>query len=230
MDFALPEDIDALRLQYRAFVEEHIIPLESDPASYDEHENIAPDTLKAVQQKAKAAGLWAPQMPRERGGLGLNVQGIAACYEEMNRSIFGPVCFNAAAPDDGNMFVLNKVAREDQKDKWLQPIIDGKIRSSFVMTEPHPGGGSDPSMIQTKAEKHGDKWIVTGKKWFITGAEAATHFILIAKTSDDARKGTHRVHVPQGPARLADRPANPDHGAGGTWRPLRDRIRRSGKP
>ena len=62
---------------------------------------------------------------------------MAASYEEMNRSIFGPVCFNCSAPDDGNMFVLNKVATEEQKDKWLQPIIDGTVRSSFVMTEPH---------------------------------------------------------------------------------------------
>jgi len=189
MDFTLTPEVDDFRKRYRAFVDEHIIPLESDPSAYDAHENIGHDALEAMRAKAKQAGLWSPQMPKERGGLGLNTQGMAACYEEMNRSIFGPVCFNAAAPDDGNMFVLNKVAREDQKDKWLQPIIDGKIRSSFVMTEPHPGGGSDPSMIRTKAEKKGDKWIVTGRKWFITGAEAATHFILIAKTSDDPRKG-----------------------------------------
>jgi acyl-CoA dehydrogenase len=189
MDFTLTPEVDDLRKRYRAFVDEHIIPLESDRSAYDAHENIAHDALERMKAKAKEAGLWSPQMPKERGGLGLNTQGMAACYEEMNRSIFGPVCFNAAAPDDGNMFVLNKVAREDQKDKWLQPIIDGKIRSSFVMTEPHPGGGSDPSMIRTKAEKKGDKWIVTGKKWFITGAEVATHFILMAKTSDDPRKG-----------------------------------------
>jgi len=189
MDFTLTPEVDELRKRYRAFVDEHIIPLESDRSAYDAHENIAPDALERMKAKAKEAGLWSPQMPKERGGLGLNTQGMAACYEEMNRSIFGPVCFNAAAPDDGNMFVLNKVAREDQKDKWLQPIIDGKIRSSFVMTEPHPGGGSDPSMIRTKAEKKGDKWNVTGKKWFITGAEVATHFILMAKTSDDPRKG-----------------------------------------
>ncbi len=189
MDFTLTPEVDDFRKRYRAFVDEHIIPLESDRTAYDAHENIAHDALEAMRAKAKQAGLWSPQMPKERGGLGLNTQGMAACYEEMNRSIFGPVCFNAAAPDDGNMFVLNKVAREDQKDKWLQPIIDGKIRSSFVMTEPHPGGGSDPSMIRTKAEKKGDKWIVTGRKWFITGAEAATHFILMAKTSDDPRKG-----------------------------------------
>lgn len=189
MDFTLTPEVDDLRKRYRAFVDENIIPLESDRTAYDAHENIAHDALEAMKAKAKEAGLWSPQMPKERGGLGLNIQGMAACYEEMNRSIFGPVCFNAAAPDDGNMFVLNRVAREDQKDKWLQPIVDGKIRSSFVMTEPHPGGGSDPSMIRTRAEKKGSKWVVTGKKWFITGAEVATHFILIAKTSDDPRKG-----------------------------------------
>ena len=146
--------------------------------------------LKIVQDMVKAAGLWAPQMPPERGGLGFDQIGMAALYEEMNRSIFGPVCFNCVAPDDGNMFVLNRVATETQKDKWLQPIIDGKLRSSFVMTEPHPGSGSDPSMMLTRAEPIGNaRWRITGRKWFITGAETAGHFILIAKTSDDPRKG-----------------------------------------
>jgi acyl-CoA dehydrogenase len=145
--------------------------------------------LRQLRDIAKQQGLWALQMPKERGGQGLPVGGMAACYEEMNRSIFGPAAFNSSAPDDGNMIVLNKVAREDQKDKWLQPIIDGEVQSSFVMTEPHPGSGSDPSMMLTKAEKKGDKWIVNGQKWFITGAENAKHFILIASTSDDPRKG-----------------------------------------
>ena len=115
----------------------------------------------------------------------------AAFYEEANRSIFGPLAFNCAAPDDGNMNVLNKVLKTDaEKDKWLQPIIDGNIRSSFVMTEPHPGSGSDPGgMMLTKAEKRGDKYIVHGRKWFISGAEGATHYILVARTSDDPRKG-----------------------------------------
>ena len=108
----------------------------------------------------------------------------------MNRSIFGPVAINCAAPDDGNMFVLNRIGTEEQKTKWLQPIIDGDIHSSFVMTEPHPGSGSDPSMMLTKAEPIGNsKWRITGRKWYITGAESATHFILMARTSDDARKG-----------------------------------------
>jgi len=190
MDFTLSPEIEDYRAKVRAFVDEHIIPLEADRANYDAHENIEPGILKATQDKVKAAGLWAPQMPKERGGLGFDQIGMAASYEEMNRSIFGPVCFNCSAPDDGNMFVLNRVATEEQKDKWLQPIIDGKVRSSFVMTEPDPGSGSDPSMMLTRAEPMGNsKWRITGHKWFITGAESAEHFILMAKTSDDPRKG-----------------------------------------
>ena len=189
MDFTLPPEVDALRLKVRAFVDAHLIPLESQPEAYDAHENIADEALQRMRGLVKGQGLWSPQMPRDRGGLGLNTQGMAAFYEEANRSIFGPVVFNCAAPDDGNMFVLNKVAREDQKAAWLQPIVDGDVRSAFVMTEPAPGGGSDPSMIRTRAERRGDKWIVHGHKWFITGAGVASHFILIAKTSDDPRKG-----------------------------------------
>jgi acyl-CoA dehydrogenase len=99
------------------------------------------------------------------------------------------VAFNCAAPDDGNMMVLEKLGTPEQKAKWLEPIASGAVRSAFAMTEPHPGGGSDPSMIQTFAEKRGDRYVVTGRKWFITGAEEAAHFILLAKTSDDARRG-----------------------------------------
>lgn len=189
MDFALDPSIEDYRRRVRAFVERELLPLEADPASFDAHENIAEAVLERMRAKAKEAGLWALQMPRARGGQGLPVVGMAACYEEMNRSIFGPVVFNSAAPDDGNMIVLEKVAREDQKAKWLQPIVDGAVRSSFVMTEPAPGGGSDPSMIRTTAERVGDRWVVRGRKWFITGAGVASHFILIARTSDDSRKG-----------------------------------------
>ena len=190
MDFTLPPAIEEARRRARQFVEDEVLPVENDPANYDDHENIALAALRPLRAKAKAAGLWAPQMPTERGGMGLPTIGMAAVYEEMNRSIFGPVAINCAAPDDGNMFVLNRIGTEEQKTKWLQPIIDGDIHSSFVMTEPHPGSGSDPSMMLTKAEPIGNsKWRITGRKWYITGAESATHFILMARTSDDARKG-----------------------------------------
>jgi acyl-CoA dehydrogenase len=93
------------------------------------------------------------------------------------------------APDDGNMNLLKKAGTQAQKDKWLKPIVEGRVRSSVVMTEPAPGGGSDPSMIKTYAEKHGNTWKIFGRKWFITGAAAASHFIVAARTSDDKRKG-----------------------------------------
>jgi acyl-CoA dehydrogenase len=191
MDFTLPPEIEALRRKVRAFVEDHVIPLEAERANYDAHENIRLDVLKPLREKAKAEGLWAPQMPQSRGGLGLPMVGWAAFYEEANRSIFGPLAFNCAAPDDGNMNVLNKVLKTDaQKDQWLQPIIDGRIRSSFVMTEPQPGSGSDPGgMMLTRAEKRDGKYVVHGRKWFISGADGATHFILVARTSDDPRNG-----------------------------------------
>lgn len=189
MDFTLSPEIEDYRKRYRAFVAEHLLPLEGDPESYDDHENIRLDVLDKMRAEAKAAGLWAPQMPAARGGLGFNVVGMAACYEEMNYSLFGPAVFNCAAPDDGNMTVLNKIATEEQKKRWLQPIIDGKVRSAIVMTEPAPGAGSDPAMMLTTATRNGDKWVIRGRKWFITGAGVAQHFILIAKTSDDPRKG-----------------------------------------
>jgi acyl-CoA dehydrogenase len=189
MDFNLAPETEDIRLRVRAFVDTHVIPLEAKPESFDEHENIKLDLLDDLRGQVKAQGLWAPQMPVERGGLGLSNAAMAVCYEEMGRSIFGPAAFNCAAPDDGNMILLNKVASEAQKEKWLQPIIDGKLRSTFAMTEPAPGAGSDPSLMRTQAVPRGNAWAINGRKWFITGAGIAQHIVLIARTSDDARKG-----------------------------------------
>ena len=189
MDFTLSPEHEAIRLRTREFVEQHVLPLEKDPLNFSEHENIPLDRLAPVQAKARAAGLWAPQSPKEFGGMALPIVGWAAMYEEAGRSVFGALAFNCMAPDDGNMNLLAKVGTSYQKEKWLRPIIDGKVKSSFAMTEPAPGGGSDPSMIQTRAEKRGNKWVINGRKWFITGAGEAKHFILVAKTSDDPRKG-----------------------------------------
>ncbi|MBA4790395.1 MAG: acyl-CoA dehydrogenase family protein [Rhizobiales bacterium] len=190
MDFTISPALEDLRLRIADFVDREILPLEADPAAYDAHENIRNDLLAALRAKARAAGLWCLQLPKESGGLGVGRMGMAVCYEEMNRSIFGPVVFNSAAPDDGNMMLLDKVATPDQKARWLAPIVNGEVRSVFAMTEPHPGSGSDPSMMRTRAEKQPDgSYRIYGHKWFITGAEEAAHFILMARTSDDPRKG-----------------------------------------
>ncbi len=189
MDFTLSPEIEDIRLRVRAFVEEHVLPLESDPANFADHENIPHERMAPVREKAKKAGLWAPQAPNEYGGMGLPIVAWAAIYEEAARSIFGPLAIHCMAPDDGNMNLLARAGTQAQKDKWLKPLVDGKVRSAFAMTEPHPGSGSDPSMMLTRAEKKGDRYIIRGHKWFITGAEGAAHFILMARTSDEPRRG-----------------------------------------
>ena len=188
MDFTLTPEIEELRQRIRRFVDKEIIPLEANKDNYDPHENIREDILSTLRSKVKSAGMWAPQVSLEFGGLGVNTVAMAACYEEMNRSIFGPAAFNCAAPDEGNMFILNRVGTPEQKERWLRPIAEGHVRSAFAMTEPK-GCGSDPSLTYTTATKSGGKWIINGRKWFITGAKGAQHFILIARTSDDSRKG-----------------------------------------
>src|SRR5690606_41501096 len=124
MDFSLPPELEDYRARVRRFVDAELIPLEADRANYDAHENIDEAALQAVRAKVREAGLWALQMPRERGGQGLPMVGLAACYEEMNRAIFGPVALNAPAPDDGNIRALAPVARPDQTEPSLQPFSD----------------------------------------------------------------------------------------------------------
>lgn len=189
MDFTVSPRIEDYRARIARFVEDKVIPLEADPSAYDAHDNIRLDLADSLRAEARAEGLWCLQLKPETGGAGFGKVGMAVCYEEMNRSIFGPVVFNSAAPDDGNMMLLEQTATPAQKERWLKPIVDGKVRSAFVMTEPHPGGGSDPSMMLTTATRKGDRYIVKGRKWFITGAAESQHFILVARTSDDERKG-----------------------------------------
>jgi acyl-CoA dehydrogenase len=189
MDFTISAPIEDIRSRIAAFVEREVLPLESDPDAYDRHDNIRLDLLDGLRAKARREGLWCLQLRPENGGAGLGKVGMAVCYEAMNRSIFGPAVFNSAAPDDGNMMLLEAVGTPGQKERWLAPIVRGEVRSAFAMTEPHPGGGSDPSMIQTRAEKRGGSYVVSGRKWFITGAGEAAHFLLVARTSDDPRYG-----------------------------------------
>ena len=189
MDFTISPRVEAFRARIAEFVEAEILPVEARREAWDAHGNIAHDWLELLRAKAKAEGLWCLQLSPESGGQGLGRMGMAVCYGEMNRSIFGPVVFNSAEPDDGNMMVLEQAATEAQKARWLAPIVEGRVRSAFAMTEPHPGGGSDPGMMLTRAEKRGGDYVIRGHKWFITGAAEAEHFILMARTSDDPRRG-----------------------------------------
>ncbi len=189
MDFTISPEVADLKTRIDAFVEEHLLPVESDPGAYDAHENISLERLETLRAKAREDGLWCLQLSPEFGGRGLGKIGMSVCYEAMNRSIFGPVVFNSAAPDDGNMMVLEELGTVAQKERWLRPIAEGKVRSAFAMTEPDPGSGSDPGMMQTTARPDGNDYIIEGRKWFITGAAESEHFILIARTSKDQKRG-----------------------------------------
>jgi len=189
MDFTLDPRSESYRARVGGFVADHILALEADPQNFSDHGNIPRERLAPVQEKVRAEGLWNPNLGPEHGGLGLPYTGLAAAYEEMNRSVFGPVCFNAAAPDDGNMRLLAQVGTPEQQDWWLGPVARGEVRSAFAMTEPHPGAGSDPSMMRTAATRTNRGWRIDGRKWYITGAGVAERFIVMARTSDDPRKG-----------------------------------------
>jgi acyl-CoA dehydrogenase len=123
-------------------------------------------------------------MPEEYGGMGLGHVAMAAVSAEAGKTRFGPFALNAQAPDEGNMHTLLHWASEAQKEKYLRPLCDGRIRSCFALTEPEVAG-SDPTLIQTKAVLAGDHWVINGHKWFISGARGAQFAILLARTEDD---------------------------------------------
>ena len=138
-----------------------------------------------LQAGARAAGVFAPHAPVDCGGLGLTMVERAPVFEEAGYSLFGPLALNIAAPDEGNIHLLDKVATTDQRERYLQPLSRGEIRSAFAMTEPAPGAGADPTMLLTTASKVDGGWIVNGRKWFITGADGAAFFITMARTSGE---------------------------------------------
>jgi acyl-CoA dehydrogenase len=180
MDFALSPELYDLRQLVRAFIQTEVIPLE--PLE-NEEDGLPAERLAEVRRKARLAGLWAPQLPREYGGLGLDTSGMCVVFEEAGRSLLGPLALHCAAPDEGNMHLLLRAATPQQRQRYLEPLARGEIRSCFAMTEPVPGAGSDPTMIQTRARQHGDRWIINGRKWFTTGARGAA-FVIVAAVTD----------------------------------------------
>ena len=164
------------------FVRDEVIPREDELRRPD---GVPWETVLALRERARAARVYAPQLPRGLGGLGLDWRGVALAFEEAGTSLLGPLALNCAAPDEGNMHLLERVARPDQRERYLRPLAEGRARSCFAMTEPAPGAGSDPTMLQTRATRDGDGWRIDGGKWYITGADGALFAIVMARTSDD---------------------------------------------
>ena len=178
-------DAAAIAERVRAFVREVVIPAEVRDAA-GEH-GPAAELREELQAAARAAGLLAPHVGTEFGGLGLDVRGQAAVFEEAGYSLLGPLALNCSAPDEGNMHLLEAVASAEQKERYLRPLAAGAVRSAFAMTEPAPGAGSDPTMLLTTARRDGGDWVIHGHKHLITGADGCAFHICMARTADEIR-------------------------------------------
>ncbi len=214
MDFNLSPELCDLRNTARAFVRAEVLPLE--PAEQGE-EGLPPDLLAAVREKARAAGLFAPHLPRELGGRGLSTLGCCVLFEEAGYSALGPQALHCAAPDEGNLHLLLRAATPAQRERYLLPLARGETRSCFALTEPAPGAGSDPTMVQTRAERRGERWVLNGRKWFTTGAQGAAFAIVAAVTDPQAppRQGVTLFLVEAGTPGFEVVRAIPTLGSGG---------------
>jgi len=190
MDFELSPRVEELRDRVREFMHEYVYPVEPEATRALDAE-VAPGTpypeiLIEVRERAKADGLWNLFMPDERYGAGLSNGEYAVLCEEMGRSpAIAPMAFNCSAPDTGNMEILAEHGTDEQRERWLDPLLEGEIRSCFSMTEPEVSG-SDPTTLRTEAVLDGDEWVINGHKWFTSGAVGAAVAIVMCVTESEA--------------------------------------------
>jgi acyl-CoA dehydrogenase len=196
MDFAISAKAGDLVARIRHFIDHEVIPCEA--LSSATPDGLPSDVLHTLRAKAKAARLWAPQLPAELGGLGLALTECVPVFEAAGRSLWGPAIMNCAAPDEGNMHLLHLYASDEQRERYLKPLAAGELRSAFALTEPAPGAGSDPTMLQTLAVREGDSWVINGHKWWTSGADGAAFMLVMARTdpSVSAHKGSSIFIVP----------------------------------
>ncbi|GAB7002598.1 acyl-CoA dehydrogenase family protein [Nocardioides sp. AN3] len=177
-------DVDALVTATRELVRAEVLPVDDE---FDGNIDAAGGEVlrERLQASARSAGLLTPHGPTEYGGLGLSMSERAPVFEEAGYSLFGPVALNINAPDEGNVHLLDHVAVGAQRERYLAPLVRGEWRSAFAMTEPAPGAGADPAALTTRAEKVDGGWLINGRKYFITGADGAGCFIIMARTSGE---------------------------------------------
>jgi acyl-CoA dehydrogenase len=178
-ELAPTEEIQELRERYRAFMDEHVYPNERGLRADDA------ELIGSLQAAAKEQGLWAPHVPPEAGGTGRGFLAYAHLNEEIGRSTYAQLVFGCQAPDAGNAEILHLFGTDEQKERWLRPLVAGEIRSFFSMTEPEVPG-SDPTTLRTTARREGDEWVIDGHKWFSSGADGAALGIVMAVTDPDA--------------------------------------------
>ena len=176
-----PEYLDA-RERYRAFMDEHLLPMEGALMAEDDASFAL---LADLQARVRADGLWAPHVPPEAGGTGLGFLYYACLNEVIGRSFIAQLVFGCQAPDAGNAEILHLFGTDEQRETFLRPLVAGEVRSFFSMTEPEVAG-SDPTLLRTRAVRDGDDWVIDGHKWFSSGADGAAFAIVMAVTDPDA--------------------------------------------
>ena len=181
-ELAIEPQVKERRAQVRAFMEEHVYPNE---AALEREDDAADVLIADLRERAKEAGIWAPHLPREAGGTGSGFIEYALLNEEIGRSMWAQLVFNCQAPDAGNGEILHLFGTDEQKEQFLQPLVEGTARSFFSMTEPDVSG-ADPTGLQTTAVAEGDEWVIDGHKWLSSWAQGATFGIVMAVTDPDA--------------------------------------------
>jgi acyl-CoA dehydrogenase len=169
--------------QVRKFVEAAVIPAEREVLGSGP---VSEATVEELREAARDRDLYAPQVGEEYGGQGMGFGEVLPAFEAAGRSLLGPAAIRVDAPDEGNMHTLEMLGTDEQKARWLRPLVAGEIRSGFAMTEPRPGAGSDPKMIRSTAERDGDEWVIDGHKWWTTNGSVADVLIVMARTDEDA--------------------------------------------
>jgi acyl-CoA dehydrogenase len=183
VDFSDSERVQRFRGVLREFMDHEVYPLE--PAYRGKGFAAVLPELRAKRARAKETGLWAAHLPAQWGGAGLTLLEFAHLSEELGRSPLGHYIFNVQAPDVGNMEVLREHGTDEQKERWLRPLVAGEIRSCFTMTEPE-FPGSNPTWMGTTAVKDGDSWVIRGHKWFSSAVDGAAFAVCMAVTNPDA--------------------------------------------
>jgi acyl-CoA dehydrogenase len=189
MDFAPSDRVVDLLERIRAFADEHVYPVEAE-ALHALDEEVGPGVpyppiVAELRGRAKGEGLWNLFLPDERFGPGLTNWEYGMLCEEMGRSFLSPLVFNCSAPDTGNAEILAEYGTEEQRSRWLEPLLEGEIRSCFSMTEPETSG-SDPTGLAARAELEDGDWVVNGHKWFTSGYNGAAVAIAMVVTDPDA--------------------------------------------
>src|SRR5437660_3510332 len=192
-DFSTEPEFEEKLVWMREFVREEIYPLET----LDLDETTFRRLTDPLKEEVKGQGLWAAHLDPELGGQGFGQVKLGLMHEILGSSIFAPSIFGNQAPDSGNAELIAIGGNEEQKQRWLWPLLEGKLRSAFSMTEPETAG-SDPTLLRTRAVRDGDEWVINGHKWFTSNGSAADFLIVMAVTNPDVHpyQGSSMIIVP----------------------------------